>query len=459
MRKYAQVFKMKILVISFYKDFARYFAYIEKNASSVYSNVEFVNLALYPCAWLYLLRNGLSSALVPFSLRKPVHNIHPHTVEYHGYNLESLIQYTSSSLGYQSHSSRHNLKLRAAAYLDLYERLLSDRSYSFIICPGDTRLPVETCIAVAKRYDIKVWFFEQGPFRTTLFDRKGVNYNASFSCKTGIVDSDSDSDSDLTEFIRRNQQMSGGAYSSSESRNIAERCIDWLTLFLMHPPKILAPILPVELKTGDHLFDFLWKLLKRNVSKRKFLSHSISARRPPYIALLLQVPFDAQMISHSPLYNSIEELVQDVIESAPANHLVVVREHPLHVGMYPTAVYDTVNNSHRALVDNTTPLDELIAGSSVVVLNNSTAGLDSMRLGKTLVVLGDAYYAHRDVVYRLDEKSNLSALLQRAIDNPICPELIRRHLLWIITRCHIPGHYHDRYLWNAALVLRRIMPC
>jgi capsular polysaccharide export protein len=147
----------------------------------------------------------------------------------------------------------------------------------------------------------------------------------------------------------------------------------------------------------------------------------------------------------------------DVIQHVPDGYSILIREHPLHIGLYDPFLYKLIEKSKFAYIDNKTPLNQIIDDSALVVVNNSTAGLDAMRRNKTVVVLGNAYYANDNVVYKLKTRSDLGQLFASAIKDPINPIFIQRHLAWIMNECLILGHYHDKNLSNAKFVIKKIL--
>jgi capsular polysaccharide export protein len=446
---------MKILTITFYKDFARYFSYVENEAKKRFVDIEFVNHVLYPCAKNYFSDEGVNSILVPFDLEKKKYDINELSLFYRNYNLNKIIDFSVKALNITKNSDICHLKKRAAAYIDYYENLFNDGSYSLIISSGDTRLPIEVCLAVAKKYVIKIWYFEQGPFGTTILDELGVNANVSFSFKTG--DLLKPINIDINKKIDNIRTISRGKYWIGKSRKPFERLIDWSTLILLHPPKyVFSNKFPLELRSGEFLFQFLNLFLKSKLFKRKHTIPTGHIVKNKYIALLLQVPFDAQMIEHSPHYISIQDMALDVINNIPKDYSLIIREHPLHLGMYDSKLYEIIKKTKSVSIDNLTSLEKLIDESEFVIVNNSTTGLDAMQRNKTVVVLGSAYFANDQVVYKLEDRNDLALLLQTAIIQPKDPILIQRHLYWLLSECLIPGHYHDSNLSNANKIIRKI---
>lgn len=444
---------MKILTLTFYKDFARYFAYLEGEAKEIYPGCSFDHLALYPCAQNFFKKQGLDSSLLPFAARVNK-NYNLLSDNYRGYDLVALIQYSIKAL--QDHSSRTEiaLKRRAATYIDYFENLFQQTKYNVIVCAGDTRVPIEACIAVAKKFKIKIWYFEQGPFGTTMIDDCGVNTNASFSGK--FLGGQCAESFDIEQYLSGIRRAAGGKYWLNQQRSIMDRCFDMATLVLMHPPRFLSQFLPQDLSSGTSFGHFLQQTIRQKM-RRNYPGAMSECQVPsPYIALLLQVPNDAQMLIHSPNYREVSELVADVIKNTPEGYNIIVREHPLHAGRYREDVYRMIMQSSNVVIGNHIPFDSLIDGASVVVVNNSTSGLDAMRRGKTVVVLGSAYYANEKVVYHLELKGGLRELLLKSVQAPIPPDVIEDYLCGLLQNELIPGHFQDFKLANAKSVLEKI---
>lgn len=444
---------MKILTLTFYKDFARYFSYLEYEAKKTYPGCSFDHLALYPCAQNFFKKQGLDSRLLPFVARVNKNNDLLNG-SYRGYDLVALIQYSVKAL--QDHGSQTEiaLKRRAAAYVDYFENLFQQTNYDVIICAGDTRVPIEACIAVAKKFKIKIWYFEQGPFGTTMIDDCGVNANASFSGK--FLGSQCPDSFDIEQYLSGIRRAAGGKYWVNQQRSIMDRCIDIATLVLMYPPRLLGQFLPQDLSSGTSFGRFLLQTIQQKMRRKHSGGMSEYQVSSPYIALLLQVPNDAQMLIHSPHYREVSELVADVIKNAPEGYNIIIREHPLHTGRYGENLYRVVAQSSNAAIGNNVPFDSLIDGAAVVVVNNSTSGLDAMRRGKTVVVLGSAYYANEKVVYHLKSKEKLRELLLKSVHSPVSPAVIDDYLCGLLQSELVPGHFQDKNLSGAKEVLGRI---
>jgi len=114
----------------------------------------------------------------------------------------------------------------------------------------------------------------------------------------------------------------------------------------------------------------------------------------------LQNEGDAQITEHSP-FSSVQHSVTRVLESfahhAPANALLVVRQHPWSRGHRETEravhpVAERLGIGHRVVHLHEGDTTALVRHAAGIVVVNSTVGLLALRSGRPLMVLGDAVY-------------------------------------------------------------------
>lgn len=436
-------------MLSFYKDFARYFLYLSGEIRKADVNTSFFHHVLYPCAKRYLNSKGVKATLVPYSL-KTVDEAKKDELK-KNYDIKGLGFFTNKLLNNKAGCTQINERI--IKYLCYYEDFFDENKIDVIISSGDSRMPIECCIAVAKKRGIKIYFFEQGPFGTTIFDNSGVNANASFS---GLCKFDYDLKiPDPFDLINNIKEKSEGDYWSNRKATIYEKFFDYWSILLLYPPKYtLVDIIPVELSTGEPIKSVFLQKIDKLFKKAKVNNNCENADK--YIALILQVPSDAQMILHSPLYKDSLSIVKDVVENAPLGYVIALREHPLYKNRYGSDLYDYVKSSENCYIDNKSSLSCFLERASVVVVNNSTVGLDALLIGKTVVVLGDSYYSNEEVVYKLDNSSNIGDILSFSINNQICKTKIKNYIYWLVSCNLIPGHYRDSNLYNASYVIEKL---
>lgn len=450
---------MKILTTTFFSDFARYFMYLEDEIVKLKPGSSFFNVSIYPCAHHYWRKHSRHSTLLPYrdlvSLRS-TRRI-PITGKYKGIELDKVVSFNRRAQNMYGLDLEKDLKVQAIRYIDYFDELFKKKCFDLYLSSGDTRMLIEITAAMAKRYGVKTYYFEQGPFGTTIFDSKGVNANSSFCDRTSF-DEPIDR-ARLQLFLEKWRLGKRSKYWQVEKRTFCDRVWQLLTFLSMHPPKLLSHIVPTDLKIGLGFKEAVRPIVERRLAKRSSVTSapvSVISREGRYIALLLQIPVDAQLIDNSPLYRDFVEIVKDVLDALPTGYTLVVREHPLYKGLYDPQIYELIEGSPHAIIDNATPLSTLLEEASLVVLNNSTAGLDALTYFKTVLTLGKAYYNRDGVVYNLRSRGELPSLMKYALEYPISKTNIEVFLFNLIFKYLIPGHFQDEILDNSTQVLMDI---
>lgn len=337
---------------------------------------------------------------------------------------------------YRFRVNERRLKAQACAYIDVWQKYLSKYRPDVLICSGDSRMFVETLLAVVHDLapKVSVWFFEQGPLGTTIIDKSGVNANCSFrdGFKREVYEGGwaaylNDLSSRRQKKYRRNPVYRGADY-----------VFGWLASRWWMPDlySVLRPVKGVEVVSN---------LVEKyqGCTKERFL-------------LVLQVPQDVNMIYHSPLFANHYEMLSNVYNALPAGCELVVREHPLYKGKYEQQLYDFINTNNLVL-DNDTPLADAMSSSNVVVVNNSTVGIEAIASGCKVVVLGDSYYDRSGCCTKVKSVTDLPSVLDEARN--FTDECDRdSYLIGLFQNCFIEGHFRDEELDGLAeRILGRVL--
>ncbi|MBR0679874.1 capsular biosynthesis protein [Roseomonas eburnea] len=137
----------------------------------------------------------------------------------------------------------------------------------------------------------------------------------------------------------------------------------------------------------------------RRAMARRRLARLLAWSGPVFV-LPLQLEGDYQLRLHSPfasLRDAIARIVASFAAHAPRDALLAVKGHPLDNGLTAWGRI-ALDEARRAGVGNRVvwlpelPFGPVLAPAAGVVTVNSTAGLQSLREGKPVVVLGSALY-------------------------------------------------------------------
>jgi capsular polysaccharide export protein len=427
---------MKIICIGYYDDFARFFLALKKELhKNEETEIIFNYLSIYLSGYLYFLLRLQNVSF--FSMRVWLHKIR-NTKKYtliakqekkhKGVCLETVIKYHMIV----DPSSEFQLKVYAIAYIEIISKYLTKQMPDTLILSGDTRMCTEIFDFFAKKLQIKTFYFEQGPFGTTIFDTKGVNGNASIRdirLEDLKLEDDILSHQKVTSFLNRKKQK-------KHRRNPIYRAADYGFDFVFNKLKLS----PLDTK-----------IIKQPKNDSKgYEGLKVNNLKPNTFLLVLQVPQDANMTHHSPFFENHFSIVKDVFNALPPSFELVVREHPLYKNRYEKALYIFIKNKSISL-DNGS-LDNSIENARVVVVNNSTVGIEAIAKYKPVVVLGNSYYDNDFICLKLKEKENLKILLQMSLGFQVDKLIVQLFLNYFFYEFLIPGHYRDRFLQTRRIV-------
>jgi capsular polysaccharide export protein len=134
----------------------------------------------------------------------------------------------------------------------------------------------------------------------------------------------------------------------------------------------------------------------------------IMADEKPFYLFPLQLDCDSQIRLHSPfgrIAPSIEYVVRSFANNAPAESLLVIKEHPLDNCITDwralvTQVAAAAGVSQRVLYIEGGDLEAMLGKSQAVVTVNSTVGLIALARGRSVKTLGDAVYDMPELTFQ-----------------------------------------------------------
>jgi capsular polysaccharide export protein len=418
---------LRVLGIGYYDDFSRFFIAVKQGLIKIDEDIEFKYLTMYFSGFLYWILRDKNVLLISFLSKfkllinyKKYKAIVATEQEYMGVKLDSVIVYHE-----KLEVDSHKLKLQVCSYIDTLNKIFDKFLPQVIICSSDSRIISELSTIIATQRKIKVLFFEQGPFGTTILDPRGVNANASIrGFKNNIGDYEV-INKRVDLFMKRNR-------SAKYKRQPFYRVMDYIIEYLLNK----TPLYPVDLL---------------NSTNNTFFS---SDKRPPVkynmenndgnkkIILILQVPFDVNMIYHSPHFSSHKDIVKSIVQNLPEGVILTVREHPLYKGKYEDELYSYCDKN-KINIENDQPLSLAFEANDVVIVNNSTVGLESISVQKTTVVLGNAFYDSSGVCLKINNLTDLGTLLKESLNYKCNKSAIAGFNNELYFNYLIDGHFRD----------------
>lgn len=436
---------MNILCIGYFDKHSRFFLGIKKalNSQTHYLNLEIKSIHF--SGFLYtFLRFKLSSWL---SMKAWLHailnkkkylQVINHDTCYKDIDFKNLINY---HLDLNVTVSQKNLLLQALAYIDIIELTILKKKPDLIVLIGDSKLSIETCMALAKKHKIKIYFIENGPFNTTIFDSRGVNANATirnFEIKEKILITVEQKRA-INDFIEKPK-------FPKYKRSPVYRGMDFVLEFLFAKSFIYPPDLIYTDIVSSRFFS--------KIHNKDYSIH-LDKKTKTYL-LILQVPMDVNMICHSPFFKDHTNLVKAVHKNLPNNSKLVLREHPLYRGKYEEELYSYAKK-HHIYIDKNPSLKNSLSLADVVVVNNSTVGIEAISLKKTVVVLGNSYYDNPKICLKYQQKDDLKLLLEKALKFKPKEKNINAFLQEFLFNYLIQGFITDKELIAAKIISNKII--
>ncbi len=432
---------MKILCLSTLDKFSRFYLDIErqlgaKSKSDINLKVYSIYLSGFLYTWLRFKFSCWISVKAWFLVRRKKDyytSIINETQTYKGILFNDYIKF---HIGLNKNISTVSLQLQALAYLDVFEIIFNKEQPDCLISIGDSRLCIEIALALAKQKNIKTYYIEQGPFNTTFFDNVGVNANLSIRNQT---------DFDTTIEMNPTIDIDLKSKSIKYNRSPVYRGLDMLLMSLFE----LNNLYPPDLKFTDLNSSRLKKIKPTENEVLKKSNH-------PIILLVLQVPLDVNMIYHSPIFKSHTEIIKSIVSNLPINTTLIVREHPLYIKKYERSLYDFVKES-GITIDNVTSLYKAIEVAEVVIVNNSTVGIEAILNYKTTVVLGNAFYDHANICLKLRTENELETLLEKALSYTPNKEEINNFKRLLFTNVLLEGYITDKDLKSSKHIANHLL--
>lgn len=282
----------------------------------------------------------------------------------------------------------------SAGFSPFLLELLRKEGVSDLVMLGDTRPLHESAIRVARTQGLKTHIWEEGYFRPywLTMERDGIN---GYSRLPG----------DPHWYREKARGMAEPVTQASIPTPIWRLAV-WELAY--HLPNVLNPIhypgyrthrpaiSPVEFAGWGRRFACMPYYRRRDAARLA----ALWARGRRYFLFPLQLDGDGQITHHSP-FGRKEAAIRSVLASfaahAPADHWLVVKNHPLDTGLeryaaQVSSIARSLDIADRVLFLETGHLPDLFAHCAGVVLVNSTVGTAALAAGLPVIALGRAIY-------------------------------------------------------------------
>jgi len=311
---------------------------------------------------------------------------------------------------------------------------------SDLVVFGDQRPVHRPAIALAQQHGVAVHVFEEGyfrPFWVTL-ERGGVNAHSTLPRNPAWY----------LEVASTLPAQPAPVCFRSPFRVRAFHDVAYHVGGLVNPLlypgyRTHAPVTaPVEY--AGYMTRFLRLPLWRRSDARQI--DELLQRRQPFFLLPLQLNGDAQIREHS-RFESMQTVIHRVMRSfslhAPSNAVLVIKNHPLDMGLTPYRRYiSTLVHRFgllgRVLYLESGDLQRLLDGAAGTVMVNSTVGAVALERGCPTLALSDPIYNLPGLTFQ----GPLDSFWRDAA--PPDPELVRAFRTVVIHGTQINGGFYCR---------------
>src|SRR5690606_3289446 len=173
-----------------------------------------------------------------------------------------------------------------------------------------------------------------------------------------------------------------------------------------------------------------------------------------YIFIPFQDDFDTQIRLFSPWIRNMRELFSFAeLVAQRSGRTVVLKEHPSSRVKYPDLI-DRASSKVRFANGNST--QELIEKSDCVVTINSSVGLESIFLGKPVLVLGNAFYAIKGVAACAQNSEEAIGFLEPTADWQLDEQLRLAFVSYLREEYCLPGRWQEGGVDHYSAVVKRV---
>ena len=103
------------------------------------------------------------------------------------------------------------------------------------------------------------------------------------------------------------------------------------------------------------------------------------------------------------------------------------------------------------------PIEKIIKKANVIIINNSTVGIEALVEGKTVVVLGNSYYDNQQMCIKYNHKDELKTVLNNSLVFKPNKEYIDAYLYEFFINYLIKGYITDLNLIASKTIAKRLI--
>lgn len=156
---------------------------------------------------------------------------------------------------------------------------------------------------------------------------------------------------------------------------------------------------------------------RENFLDKNSLKHIPNER---FVYFPLPVQPESQSNAWAPFHVNTFSIIENIAKSIPITHLLFVKEHPGQKSKLwrSTEFYDKIIALPNVrLINHNVNNFEMISKSELVLLINSSSGLESLFFKKPVIVFGDVFYDVTNMVTKVEKIEDLPKLIKNSLNS------------------------------------------
>ncbi len=357
----------------------------------------------------------------------------------HGHDVVR-INFCGGDLAYGGAGQAWNYRDKPEQLLDWYRHIVQSHGFTDVMMFGDCRAIHQPMHAVAQAAGVKVRVFEEGyirPYWITL-EEHGVNGRSQ-------LPRDPDWYRAQREHVPPSEPGRPTGYNLYEraSHDIRYRLANAFHRHRFPNYRSHRPKNGLQEYTGLAYRAVRQRLHEQEAARvtREMLEQAL-----PYYVFPLQLNSDAQIVVHSPfdgICDAISVVLHSFARRAPADSLLVIKNHPLDTGLiayrqFAKVLARELGVEQRLRFIDTGHLPTLLDNSRGVIVVNSTVGLSALHHERPLIALGSVIYSMPGLTWQGDLDDFWAAA------EPPDMQLYHAFLDYVMYHTQINGDFYTR---------------
>lgn len=173
----------------------------------------------------------------------------------------------------------------------------------------------------------------------------------------------------------------------------------------------------IDRSSLNHLVNLrLKKFYHKNMAGMKGLFKPLDSEK--FIFFPLHVQPEISTLLYAPYYVDQPALIEIIAKCLPVTHILAVKEHPAMFGLRDISFYRRISKLPNVrLIHPFEDSYEIIKKSEGTIVLTGTVGLESILLGKPVIILGNVFYDIYDLAFKVDSIKELPIVLSEKIKN------------------------------------------